>query len=348
MRRLLAVAAAVAMVVISLVVRDRIDDGGGDGGDGEPAHLLCASELEPVCRTLADEVGDLEVTFEPAALTAAALTALPDVRRADLDFDGWLAPEPLVALVREDRARRGFAAVLEEPTDRLARSPLVLAVDEEREAVLEDACGGTIGWRCLGDVAGTSWRSLGGDPAWGAVRAGHADPTVSATGLLVLGQATTAYFDRADLATIDLDTDDGFAGWLARLEQFGSAPPFEELLAAGFVGFDAVGTTEAAAGPVLAEASPDRRAGVDLLYLDPVVTADLVLAPVTSAHAGDRVVDIVTGGDAAAALAAAGWRVDGEASAPGVRSRVALRRTSGLPSAGLLQALQQRWREATG
>ena len=342
MKRVAAVVAAVAMVVVALQVRARIDDDGGSSSR-EPARLLCAAELEAACLTLV-ETDDLVVETEPAALTAASLMGHPDAAPGDLEFDGWLAPEPLVAMVREDRARRGLTPVLDEPTGPLARSPLVLAVKEERRAVLEDACGGAIGWRCLGDVAGTAWLALGGEASWGAVRAGHADPTVSGTGLLVLGQATTEYFGRSDLATIDLDTDDGFAAWLARLEQAGSAPPFEQVLAAGFVAFDAVGTTEAETGAVLADAAPDRREEVSVLYLDPVVSADVVLATTTGGNAGDRLQDVVAGDEGRGALAGAGWRVGGEDVAPDR----ALDATANLPSAGLLQALQQRWREATG
>jgi Bacterial extracellular solute-binding protein len=330
------------MVVVALQVRDWIDDDGG--GSREPARLLCAAELEAACRTLVEAADDLVVETEPAALSAARLMAMPDAARGDLELDGWLAPEPLVAMVREDRARRGLTPVLDEPTRPLARSPLVLAVKEERRAVLEDACGGTIGWRCLGDVSGTAWRALGGETGWGAVRVAHADPTVSGTGLLVLGQATTEYFGRSDLATIDLDTDDGFAAWLARLEQAGSASPFEQVLAAGFVAFDAVGTTEAETGAVLADAAPDRREEVSVLYLDPVVSADVVLATTTGGQAGDRLHDVVAGDEGRGALAGAGWRVGGEDVAPDR----ALEATANLPSAGLLQALQQRWREATG
>lgn len=346
MRRVGAVLAAVAMIAVSSAVRARIDDGGDGSDDGRPARLLCATELEAACLTLAEDE-DIDITVQPAAQSAAELQALPDSQLGTVAFDAWLAPAPLAEIVRQARERGGLAPVLDEPTERVARSPLVLAVRAERRGVLAEACGGEIGWRCLGDRAGTPWDELpGGDPRWGVVRAGHADPTVSGVGLLVLGQATSEYFGTTDLATIDLDTDPGFAGWLARLEGAGVTPPFVELLATEMASFDAAGTTEAEAGPLLAAAAPDRREAIDLLYLEPVVTADVVLAAVTGRAGGGDLANLVTGDAAARALAAAGWRVPAQERVTGVRAEPALHPTPGLPSPGLLQALQQRWREA--
>ena len=47
--------------------------------------------------------------------------------------------------------------------------------------------------------------------------------------------------------------------------------------------------------------------------------------------------------DAAAALAASGWRVDGQPPAPGIPDQPALSDDSNVPKAGVLQALRSLW-----
>jgi hypothetical protein len=335
------------MVVVALQIRARIDDDGG-GSSSEPARLRCATDVAAACLDLTEESeGHLEVLVEPAGVTASALVTLPDAQRGDIGFDGWLVPAPWPDLVNDERERRQLAPVLATPTGPLARSPLVLAARHERADVLADDCGGEIDWRCLGDVAGREWTDLGGEAGWGRLRPAHADPTVSATGLAVLGQAASDFFGNTDFSAAELDLDE-FRAWLRRLEEAGPAPPFEQALAAGFVGFDTVGTSEAEAGPLLAAASADRRDAVALLYISPVATADVVFVSAAAARERDDVRDRATGDDAREALARTGWRVDGEPRARGVAAEPELRRSSGLPPAGVLQALQQRWREATG
>ena len=56
----------------------------------------------------------------------------------------------------------------------------------------------------------------------------------------------------------------------------------------------------------------------------------------------------MTGDDGRAALAHAGFRVDGEDRRPGVPDRPRLARSDNLPDAGSLEALLQTWREVTG
>jgi hypothetical protein len=108
--------------------------------------------------------------------------------------------------------------------------------------------------------------------------------------------------------------------------------------------YDVVGTTEAEAGPGIAAAAPDRRKELTLLYPEPVVTADVVLAAVASSPNEDAATDLAGDGDLAGALASSGWRVPGQPNAPGVRDTPALPRTSGLPpDPGALVALQQTW-----
>ncbi|MDQ3974238.1 MAG: hypothetical protein M3276_07875, partial [Actinomycetota bacterium] len=77
-----------------------------------------------------------------------------------------------------------------------------------------------------------------------------------------------------------------------------------------------------------------------LLHPDPVVTADVILAPLAGSAHQDRLRDLVGGADVAAALAAAGWRVQGRPPVPGVPSQLVLPGEPGLPSPGALAALR--------
>ena len=176
--------------------------------------------------------------------------------------------------------------------------------------MLRASCGGTIGWKCVGDAAPKRWDAIGGADALGPVKPWHPDPATEAVGLLIVGQATAAYFGRTDVSTIDLD-DAAYLDWLSGLELAvrrtdGSVATM--LTAPAQV--DIVGTTEADAGPQIATAAVTEKPVV--LYPRPVATADVVLAPV----AGSRVTRHPAGRWSTVAgrraLATAGWRVEGE------------------------------------
>ncbi len=351
MRRLLALAGAAALVVGALWIHGDLDSesGGSDHGGGTP-RLLCASELGSACDTL-ERSGDVDVVVEPAGTSASRLATLADDRAGEPGFDGWLTLAPEADIVRDSRSRAQLAPLVGPPAGPIARSPLLLAVWNDRATVLRKQCGGEIGWKCLGDVAGKAWSSIGGKDEWGDVKPGHESPETTATGLDVIGQAAAGYFGRTDLSTDDYD-DGAFLDWFTNLENAvrpgAGATAFEQMLAAGRAAFDVVATTQAQAGPLLARASADRRNDVDLLYPAPVATADVVFAPVVGSGLAGDAQDVVVGDTGREALAAAGWRVDGEARAPGVPDRPPLPPRSNLPSAGSLQALLETWREVTG
>lgn len=327
MNRVGATVAAVVMVVVALVlgpVRDwewfRDEHSEGKGLD-----LVCATELADACRNLADHSG-VDVTIEDAGTTLDTLLAAPN--EDAVEFDGWLAPSPFPQIVQEERRRLALPPVLEDPGAPVGRSPLVIAVRADQVDPLNEACADGIDWRCLGDrVRGTS-----------GLRVDYADPTRSAAGLLVLGQATSEYFDdRTDISSTELETDDGYLSWLGRLERQRLSQSFSVFLTTPT--FDVYGSTEADVGPVLATASPDRREQIVLLYLEPVATADVVFSAV-SGDRGDDLAGLATGGRVREGLAKSGWRVDGQERAPGVENTPALPRTSGLPRPGLLLALR--------
>jgi hypothetical protein len=340
--------AAVLLVVVALYVRNRIDEDGGGGGG--TVRLLCTTELEAACTELADHA-DVAVTVEPAGTTTQSLASLPDARRAGVGFDAWLAPSPWPQIVDVLRRQNQLGPMFGTPSDPIGRSPLVLVARADRRPVLEatPACGGKVDWKCIGAVAGRSWADLpGGQAAWGTVKPAHGDPTVSAVALLVLSQATSEFLGTPDYSRADLQDNEQYLDWLSGIERAvpklppTQASPFAEMLQQlPTATYDVVGTTEAEAGPGIAAAAPDRRRELTLLYPEPVVTADVVLAPVAG-HDGDA--EGLTD-DLAAALAHNGWRVPGQSNARGVRDTPALPRRSGLPAdPGALVALQETWR----
>ena len=190
-----------------------------------------------------------------AGLSTDEIATVPDDRIRDLGFDGWLTLSRNAEIARDRRTRASLAPAIEEPSERIARSPLVIGIWKDRAAALAPACQDRqITWRCIGELAGRPWVTLAqGQPAWGAVKPGHSDPATTGEGLLVIGQAASSYFGRSDL-TLDDYADDGFLEWFGRLENAVrlTDSPFEQMLVGGAALYDMVGTTEAEAGPELA------------------------------------------------------------------------------------------------
>lgn len=365
MARVLALVAAVAMVAGAVVVRARLSGEdvalpgpGGTAieertpaGDVEgPLTLTCPPELETVCTGIQPATGDrpVQVTIEPAADTAATLaSATTDTPGAP---QAWLVPAPWTEVAGALRDPAAGPVVEPSATGVLARSPLVLAVWEDRAAALDTACGEPLDWTCVGEQAGRSWTDdLSLDGAAGRVRPAHQAPEVGATGLLVLGQAVAAFAGTADLGAQALD-DPTFAGWFAGLEDAvpagvpGSASLVTAMLTRGRAAFDVAGVTEAEGAARLARAGAGRELPV-LRYPEPLATADLVLVGYAGSGGADRV-EQELGGPLRDRLAAAGWRVDGAApaDAPG-GAPTTLPDDDGLPDGGFLVALRTRYQE---
>lgn len=350
--KLVAVVVALAMIGAAILGRGWIDDDGDNGknaGD-RTSRLLCSTELAVACEELAADHG-VEVDIVPAGDAISLLSASETTSDA-VGYDGWLTLSRDAEIVQNVRERSQLPPVLGAPLGPIGRSPLVLAVWKDRAAVLASRCGGALTWRCLGDVAGSPWGTLGGEEAWGDVKPGHADPASTGEGLAAIGQAAAQFFGRSDLSRDDYE-DDAFLDWFTRLERavptgtgVGDESAFALMLTAGPAAYDVVAANEAVAAPLLAGASRDRRSQVTLTYPAPVATIDVVFAPVVDGDTDLR--DLVDGDDGRAALAHAGFRVDGEERAPGVPAKPGLPSRSNLPDAGALEALLQTWREVTG
>lgn len=323
--RLLALLAAVAMVVGSLAVRSRLDDGraaGGDGG-GTDLRLVCSTELAQVCEALKEKAN---VSVEPAGGTAARLSS--DRPDGPSSVDGWLVPAPWPDVVRTARQRAGLEPLLATGPV-LARSPLVLAIWPDRLDVLGKGCaGGQVTWRCWGDVAGEPGDQL---------RPGHAGVN-EAVGAAVVGVATAGFLGRPDLTRADLEDSDEYRSWLSRLEkavptQATGGTAVNNMLVTGRATFDAVGTSEAEAGPLISSAArPDKPV---VIYPSPVATLDVVVATVSGGRS-NAVSRAVAGDTGLDALARSGWRVAKRPLAAGVPSQPELPPANGLPEAGVL------------
>jgi hypothetical protein len=349
-KRFGALVLAALLIVAAVYVRGRLDDDSADsnqaGSASDTSTLVCVTELDAVCRELDREHEDLTVRVEDAAVTEATLVATSfDVN--DPPFDGWLTLTPFPAMVSEQRGHALLPQALDEPSDVLARSPLVVAIWNDRRDVLATACSAGITWRCIGENAGRAWPELGGSAAWGGVKPSHSLPDATASGLFVLSQATASYFDRTDFASNDFDPS--FGRWFEQLERsipsFPPPPrtPLDEMLSKGPAVFDLAGSLEAAAGPSIARSRDKDR--LSILYPSPATVAEVVVAPVTNTSRGARVTRLLQSNEVAALLAQAGWRVDGQPLADGIDAAYAPPTETGLPRPGVLEALRALWIE---
>lgn len=327
------------MVAGALYLRSR---GGGEGvpiiDRDEPVVVVCARELADVCTDLRSP--EIDVRTEDAGATAEALTA-----GTVTDVDAWLVTEPWPSIVRDRRQRAAEPPLLGDVGAPLGRSPVVVAMWAERAAVLQESCDDDV-FDCLGQAAGGTWADAGGRKAWGVVKPALPSPTASGVGLNALGAAAGSRIGRLDFSTRDLEDGD-FQSWLTDLKA--AVPPnmntatnlVSNMIAIGPSQVDAVGTVEAQAAPLLARAQ-NRFGPIELMYPQPMVTVDVVLAPLQGSD--DRVREVVAE-VAPAVLAQAGWRVEGQQAAQGVPDEPALGPAPQAPPAGALEALRTVWGE---
>lgn len=345
-KRVLAVIAAVVMIGGALLIRSRLDSSESAADlEASRAVVVCASELATVCDQVRRDHPELTIETEEASVTAERLSSSSFSREAT-PIDAWLVPRPFPAIVDENRSLAGLEPVLGDSTGVLARSPVTLAVWDDRLGALETTCAGEVTWACIGDHAGQPWAELGGQESWGTVKPGLPDPASAAVGLLVLSQATAQELGRVDFASNDLQ-DPGYQTWLSQLKRsVRSYPPTStggalgQMLSQGKGTFDLAGSFEAVSGPGVTTSRYNSQLRV--LYPSPVVTADLVLVPLRGASSGDHTRDVFESDATASTLATNGWRVDGEPAAPGVGTDP-LPETDGLPKPGAVQALHTVW-----
>jgi hypothetical protein len=326
MKRLLAIAAALGMIGLSLFVRGRLDDDDpGDRRSGSPSGdevLVCEATLKPACNGLG-----VEVRYEDAALTAQALAD------GTADVSAWLAPAPWT-----DVAAAHGATGLGEPSPVIARSPVAFVIWNDRaDAITIAACSVNIGWTCLTTLS--DFASIQA-PFPERIRLGIPEPDTG-TGFIVLGGAGTGLFARSSYARNDFDTATAFDALLRDLaSETGPGDLVEVMLQQGPGAFTAVASLEALVGPRIARSA--RKDDVRLTYPEPVATADLVL---TTRRGDDRLADLATDERLRDALAKVGWRVPGHDLAAGLDADLELPGDDGLAPAGVLLALRDRFEE---
>lgn len=288
MSRVLAVLAAVALIVGAVVVRGMLDDdGGGGASDGGPVRVVCGEEVRAACDGLGSSHS---VTIEDTATTASSL------RTADADDPGvdiWVVPSPWPDIVDGDRERAGLPALFGEPVQ-LGRSELAAIVPESI---------GPCDWACLGRRATDDLR-VGGRPL------------DTGLGVLHLAAFTAGRLGTTTYASNDLDTAaQAFVRGLADGVD-GVPNPVTRLLQIR-ASYDVALTHRAEAETILAGASEDRRAGLEVTYPEPMLSLVAVAAPIGDRSVPDRL---------ASDLRTLGWDAPTD-------------RPSGLPSAGVLTAL---------
>jgi len=350
-RRVLAVLVAIGLIAGASFLRSRhqADEVAGQQAAGQlTGNLVCATELAKVCDDLRTANPSLQVRTEEAGTTAATLAAAT-FNRDTAKIDAWLVPQPYPAMVEDTRRLAGLEPALGTPSAVLARSPVVAVVwNDRRTALQKKTCPGEITWTCLGPVAGEPWIQADGEESWGKVKPGHGPPDKSATGLLVLSQATAVKLDRSDFAKNDFDDPD-YQTWLGQLERGiptftpSTGSPLGQMQSQGRSSFDIAGSIEAVAGPSVTGSRDEKN--LTILYPSPVVTADVVVVAVRGSEQGEHMKQRVDSVDTSASLARAGWRVPGQASAAGVLATPVLPPSSGLPTPGALVALIATWSE---
>jgi len=226
-KRVAAVLAAVALVVVAFLVRDQ-GDGDGDGPAQATGPVICADDLAEICRA-----ADLEVVEEVAGDTADRLLA----EGGELRGRAWVTTSAWARLVVDERERLGLAPTFELLDGRLVSSPVSISIWSDIAAALPCPAPS---WRCLAEtreVAGAAVRTL-------------SPPVESATGLVVAASQAADLLGRADYSAGDFDFDPDFRLLQPAFGRSASQPltamrtrGYGEATAAGTVGADARSTT---------------------------------------------------------------------------------------------------------
>lgn len=231
-QRVLAVLGAVAIILVAIVVRSAIDDGGEAGGNKGGGELIvaCDTDLASYCEALTGLDGRI--------IEASDVTSLAILGGSLEEVDAWVTTDAWYEVTAGRSTRPIGEAEL------LASSPIVVAADPDRVAAVEALCSGRPTWRCLGDNAGEAWGAIGGEAAWGRLSVGLPDADTS-TGLSVLAAVAIGYFGDADFAANEFD--DAFASWLAKvtLPAPGGDPDPANTLVVRRGTYSVAGTTEA-------------------------------------------------------------------------------------------------------
>jgi hypothetical protein len=320
MRRVGIVVGIVALVASAFALRAARGDEAAPPDEVVAKEVLCATELADVCADVADAT--VEVRLEDPGTTLDRLRA-----GGKLDADAWLAPRPWTELAQLGAQAAGRPDPFANVSDTLARTPLVVIIRSDRRATLERACGGVIDWRCVVRHGGKPWTDLGGPSAWGNVRVGVDEPSRTTGGLLALAQIAATFVHRDAYDARDLDTAASTLDAVAAaVPAPGDAPALDTML-------ERADSSDLAfaleAGTRVAIASPRASGQLELVEVEPTVSADVVLATVAGATTPVELSKVQE------ALTSNGWHFPDKTGA-------------GVPGAATLEALVSRFRHAWG
>ena len=325
MKRLAAIVLAIGMVFGSVALRNSLDNSTqaqtGTGGDSS-FRLTCAVELADVCNALAATQPNLIVKTEEAGATADRLTLLPEGKGPG--FDAWLTVGPWAEIVQDNRRFAGNAElILGKASPVLGSSPAQIVTSKSGQTELEEACGGTITWKCLGvNPSLPQPQSIG-----------MASPNTGA-GLAVLADATNSFFGSSSYSAADFE-DAAFIGWFEQLTkksrtvQLGSQTPLSDAVAKQG-SFTTVGalSSEVASLPTSSKKFNPLPAPKGA-PAQPVI-AQVRLVPASGVNAKDAL-DQVNSEVLTKLLAESNWNTSDQDS------------PSNMPDAGVLQVLRDMW-----
>jgi hypothetical protein len=313
-KRLGAIALAVILILGALVVRDQVIDDNDTDTPRAAREIVCVEDLRAACLALADAHEDLDIEIESAEQTLDDLVALEAPAEAAI----WITMAPLPAMLADLRSIENVPA-LETAQLPVVSSPIALVAAQERIDVLTQHCGGTLQWRCLGDVAGDEWSEIGGDETWETVRPAFS-PIDSAIGLLGVADATAGYFGSRTIVTDDVD----FTRWASDVAEavLSSSRPPDSAIATIQRRASALDIAVGAAAE-LSDSTLDR---FTRQYADPMIRADVVVVVPEGVSPPHDVTD-----ELAQYLRAQGWEAPSSETNP-------------LPPAPQMYAIREAWK----
>jgi hypothetical protein len=208
LKRLVALFVAVVLVVAALIWRRSRDDDGKSAAATTtttvPATIICATELDAICKTVFNDT----FTLEPAGTTATKLSqagaTAPDL---------WLTMDPWPTVVTERRSRAN-ATAFDVTATPLASTFVDVVGPKDRLTLLAGNCPGKL-WSCIGDLSGKAWSTIGGPETWQLIRPAYFRPDESASGYAVFANAIVSKLAKTTFSNVDLD---GITAWGRNLE----------------------------------------------------------------------------------------------------------------------------------
>lgn len=261
-KRLAALGVAIVLIFGAIFVRTEFIEG-DESGDADTARatvLVCAAELAALCSQVSAEYPDLTVRVVDVGSSVNSIA----------DDQMWFTFTPFPEVVTQTRER-----TRQEPLDYavspVASSNLSVVSLTGRGAVLAATCGSAVAWRCLGDLAGADWSTIGGEASWGRIRPAFS-PLSSGIGRLGVASAVSGFFGDAP---IDANNPE-FINWARR---FGRAVPPSALSGSTAVGTIQVRSSllDIAVGAA-GELAPAAATRFTASSVDPPARVDLVLA----------------------------------------------------------------------